>query len=357
MSRIAVIGGGIFGTVGALALESAGHKVTLFEKEKEILSRATENSQNRLHLGLHYPRDLDTARQSVLGFKSFQDRFGDAVDLTFPNFYALAATNSKTNREDFIQFAEIAKITIKEIDTKALGYLGANPIDYAGIWICNEGVIDIKILRSIILDELKQSKVEVMTRTEIKSARLNEEWCLEDQNNRRYEFDTVFRCTYGSDRIAIDGNSHSVRNYEYHKTAILNVKLNQPRFGFTIVDGDFLTILPDGKSERSLIYAPSISTLFRHEGRDYPKDWDSFTSAELDTFSKKLLERLSEWLPLIEVHQINRVMLAIRSIQPNVSKTDTRTSSIMRISNNFYDVWSGKIDHCVDLSKKMVELV
>lgn len=354
---MAVIGGGIFGTVGALALASAGHEVKLFEKERKILSKATENSQNRLHLGLHYPRDLDTARQSVLGFKSFQDRFKNAVDVTFPNYYALGATSSKTNREDFIKFAELAKITIKEIDPKTLRHIGANPSDYAGIWICNEGVIDINILRHQIVDELKQSKVELMTQTEIKRAWSAKNWVLEDQKNVKHEFDTVFRCTYGSDRIAINEKIHSVRNYEYHKTAILNVKLNQPRFGFTIVDGDFLTILPDGKSERSLIYAPSISTLFKYEGKEYPEDWDSLALKELDAFSKKLIKRLSEWLPLIEIEQINRTMLAVRSIQPNVSKTDSRTSSIFRIANNFYDIWSGKIDHCVDLSKKMVELI
>jgi glycine/D-amino acid oxidase-like deaminating enzyme len=357
LSQVAVIGGGIFGTVGALALASAGHRVTLFEREQQLLTKATQNSQNRLHLGLHYPRDLDTARQSVLGFQSFKDRYGEAVDLTFPNYYALAAKNSKTNRDDFIRFAEIANISIKEIDPKTLQYIGANPLDYAGIWLCNEGVIDIPLLRLQLINELRKSNVEVLTKTEILSAQLYDRWRLLDERSNSYTFDTVFRCTYGSDRIKVNDDPHPMRNYEYHKTAILNVQLNQPRFGFTIVDGDFLTVLPDGKSNRSLIYAPSISTLIRFEGEEYPAEWDTFSISDLNIFRDKLLKRLNDWLPSVEVQQINRIMLAIRSIQPNVSKTDSRTSSVIKKSNNFYDIWSGKIDHCVDLSNKMVELV
>ena len=72
--RIAVIGAGIFGSEIALKLRRHGYEVKLFEKSLNILSGATENSQNRRHLGLHYPRDLQTATQSVRGYDSFVNR-------------------------------------------------------------------------------------------------------------------------------------------------------------------------------------------------------------------------------------------------------------------------------------------
>jgi glycine/D-amino acid oxidase-like deaminating enzyme len=357
LSKIAVIGGGIFGSVGALSLAEAGHEVTLFEKESQILTKGTQNSQNRLHLGLHYPRDLETAKQSVSGFRSFLERFADSVDFNFPNYYALASRESRTNREDFLKFACDAEILIKEVEPRSLDYLGVRQTDYQGIWTCEEGVIDVPTLRKMIQNEIIQSNLRIQPNTEITKAIFGKGWTLVDQNQQSHVFDQVFRCTYGSDNIAIEKTNYIERNYEFHKTAILNVTLEQDRFGFTIVDGDFLTVLPEGKSPNSLIYAPSISTRLRHQGATYPAKWNDETPEYLDAFKDKILERLNNWLPEVNVNHVNKVMTAIRSIEPNVSQTDRRTSSIQEVAPNFYDIWSGKIDHCVDLSKRMVKLI
>ena len=47
---VAVIGGGIFGTLAALKLAEAGCRVTIFEAGGELLCGASLANQNRLHL-------------------------------------------------------------------------------------------------------------------------------------------------------------------------------------------------------------------------------------------------------------------------------------------------------------------
>ena len=116
--RIAVIGAGIFGCLTSIELAIQGHEVTLFEKNSDILYGATPNSQNRLHLGLLYPRDLGTARQSIEGFATFKSIFKDALNLEFPNYYALAKENSKVSVEEFKEFSKAAGIKIREISSK-----------------------------------------------------------------------------------------------------------------------------------------------------------------------------------------------------------------------------------------------
>jgi hypothetical protein len=37
--------------------------------------------------------------------------------------------------------------------------------------------------------------------------------------------------------------------------------------------------------------------------------------------------------------------------------TDRRTSSVTRISGNILDIWSGKIDHSVEISEVVLEKV
>ena len=100
MPKIAVIGGGLFGSVAAQKLSSAGHSDVIYEKRRKLLDVASANNTNRLHLGFHYPRDMATARQSSLSSASFEQAFSFAVRKDFDNYYALASEDSKTNLED-----------------------------------------------------------------------------------------------------------------------------------------------------------------------------------------------------------------------------------------------------------------
>ena len=67
--NVAIVGCGIFGAVTALRLSELGMKVDVFESNAGPLSGASYNNQNRLHLGFHYPRDHETAKQCIRGFE------------------------------------------------------------------------------------------------------------------------------------------------------------------------------------------------------------------------------------------------------------------------------------------------
>ena len=71
MKRIAVVGGGIFGTTAALYAARAGHTVHLFEKRPSLLREASGINQYRLHRGYHYPRSTDTALSALQAESSF----------------------------------------------------------------------------------------------------------------------------------------------------------------------------------------------------------------------------------------------------------------------------------------------
>ena len=67
----AIIGGGIFGCLCAIELSKLGKKVILLEQKESLMNGASSNNTNRLHLGYHYPRDLNTAQQCKKGFELF----------------------------------------------------------------------------------------------------------------------------------------------------------------------------------------------------------------------------------------------------------------------------------------------
>jgi hypothetical protein len=92
----------------------------------------------------------------------------------------------------------------------------------------------------------------------------------------------------------------------------------------------------------------------KHVGTEYPASWDLMKIDEFDSNTDKILEKFSDWLPKLSIsHKVDR-LIAVRSIEPNVQNTDKRRSSVTRVSKNIIDIWSGKIDHCVDIANQVM---
>lgn len=352
MSKVAVIGAGAFGVTIAIELANKGHSVLLFEKDGEILKGGTANSQNRLHLGLHYPRDLETAIQSKLGFIKFSKRYPLIVRNDFPNYYAIAAKGSRVNSKQFQEFALTAGISLRNLQSELPFGIAAKSID--GIWECDEGVIDIDKFREQLKNELKAQNVEIKKNIEItRIVKESTKWKLQISTGEEIgDFDYIVRATYGNDRIESLDVDLRQTEYEYHRTLILEVSSKCKTKGITIVDGDFLTLLPKGFSDNFLIYAPSLSVLDRHHGLA-PKNYWKDSDQDIHEAETALVERLYSWLPKFLINKIESRLMTTRSIQPNVSQTDKRVSEVKWLNSNIVEVWSGKIDHCIEIAEQI----
>ena len=71
--RVAVLGGGLQGCCAALALAERGVRVTVFDKNEALLSRAAVANEGKIHLGYMYAGDptLSTAKTMMAGALSF----------------------------------------------------------------------------------------------------------------------------------------------------------------------------------------------------------------------------------------------------------------------------------------------
>ena len=78
--RIAIIGAGWFGCHIGSELLNDGHKIKVFEKQKDIFLGASGNNQNRLHLGYHYPRSYVTREQSRNCFDKFKKFYPQLIN-------------------------------------------------------------------------------------------------------------------------------------------------------------------------------------------------------------------------------------------------------------------------------------
>jgi hypothetical protein len=126
---------------------------------------------------------------------------------------------------------------------------------------------------------------------------------------------------------------------------------NCPNIGITIVDGDFLTILPRGFSGQQLAYGPSISTRRKSQGVSVPLDWQAFTNQEKKDFQFDMHNRIGNWISEWDYNFTDEILETVRTIEPNVESTDRRTSKISHQTKGLIDVWAGKIDHCVEIAE------
>src|SRR5947207_9043112 len=105
--RVGVLGGGLQGCCIALALADRGVRVTLFDKNETLLSRAAIANEGKIHLGYMYAGDptLATAKTMMAGalaFAPFLERYlgrpARSFSLSVPATY-IVHRDSQVNAE------------------------------------------------------------------------------------------------------------------------------------------------------------------------------------------------------------------------------------------------------------------
>lgn len=144
--RIAIVGSGYFGCHSALICKELGHEIVIFEKEKDIFTGASGHSQNRFHLGFHYPRSDKTRNQIKSCNAEFLKRYGFAVKFFPSNIYAVA-------KDSCLDFGTYCKIYhAEQFDV-------VEPEEYdienvEGAISCGEGLVDTDLIIKYFKEKL-----------------------------------------------------------------------------------------------------------------------------------------------------------------------------------------------------------
>jgi hypothetical protein len=374
--KVLVIGAGLFGADVAILLAQNGFDVTVVEKKVKILDGTTGSSLLRVHSGLHYPRHFDTAQQSMLGFNLFKDKYKEFIYDSFPNFYAIANLNSKTSVEQFEHFANKLGFPYEKCEDDIDPNLRLNKKKISSIYKVNEGVVNIPKLRTYFMETFKLLTVNLLTDSEvvnIEKSKFGSNWLItvksliKGKNNSNYY--EIFKEEYD---YVIDA-THSINNYlnsikkqldnEFQITHMLNIDFNSSPFGLTILDGNFLSILPlvdDGKILATL-YAPLPSVRSRHVGNGAPLEWLNTPNLQnlfsLGEAELQILNAADEWLPGLSSSKVVSAKTGIRVIESNVTDTDKRQSSVKIIALGLYSIGSTKLDHCIEISEQLLKLI
>jgi hypothetical protein len=344
--------------MAALRLARANCDVTVYERLPEILSGASFNNQNRLHLGFHYPRDVETARQCVRGFTRFKESFHEAILGDFPNAYFIASQGSHVSPDDYLAFCEGLQLPYEVVD---IGGFEPRVLRVDLGLLVDEVVYDCQTLRTVLSRRLSESSAKVQVSVEVESVRRTSSGFMLDIDGLSVgPYDAIVNCTYSDINRFANELGHEVPLREFEYTMVPVLEWNEDPVGITIMDGPFMTILPFGHTNRFLLYHVEHTVLAREVGHHLDRAWldpgDS-PGAQLDRdkFLESILGACREYVPSLASAKPVGFLQGPRVVLANRGMTDARPSIVEAPEPGYVSVFAGKIDHCVWVADEVAE--
>lgn len=348
-----VIGGGFYGCMLSLALKKIFDQVILVEKEDQILTKASYYNQARIHNGYHYPRSFITALSSHLNYQRFCLNFKKAVDSSYTMIYAIASNNSKVSSRQFVRFCKQIGSPVKSSSLKITKLFNKTFIE--DVFDVEENVFNAGKLRKILENKLLKAKVKVILGSEVHSiSKLSSNSSYLHLTKRKSILaNQVFLSTYSQINTFLKNSNLPLLPLKYELTEMPLVKLPEPlkKYGLTIMDGPFFSILPfpDKKlhSIHHVRYTPHYSfTGTYHEGGEEEDKESRFPL---------IIKDACRFLPLLSQTEYKDSFFQVKTILESSDATDGRPILYRRDYDikNFHVILGGKIDNAYDIVEKL----
>ena len=343
-TKIAVVGGGIFGCTTAWMLAKEGYGVDLHEKNDDIISQASNINQYRLHRGYHYPRSKETARQSIWGETSFLREYGDAIiNGGVEHYYCIAKEDSLVTAEQYKTFLDDMNLDYKE---KKLDFIHKNVVDL--VVQVKEFLFDSNKLRKICWDKLKKYNVNVNLDTEYTGPSMH---------------DYVINSTYSNSNKLIPLDKQKDYQFELCEKPVIKLPEQYKNKSVVIMDGPFMCIDPLGDTDYHVMGNVVHAIHSTNVGKfpEYDLKFDELLNKGIIknpsiTNIDKFIESAKKFFVDMDKAEHIGSMYTFRTVLPNKDKDDARPTLVEKIDDTF-TLFSGKIGTCVDAVDQILEII
>lgn len=322
MSKIKIIGAGIFGCAIAYELSRVGHQVTIYEKSSDIMTAASKHNHNRIHFGYHYPRSVETAKQSLDGMLSFMINHNNAIVSKFPNYYMIANHDSNVTSKQYKNFCNKVGINYR-IDNTHL----VNNTYIDETFATDEIVFDFHTVQQNMYNMLN-GKVDIKFNTEF------------DGNTN--DCDYVINTTYANLNEVNSMLGIPKIPIRYQDVIIPVFRYEHQPFGLTIMDGPFCSVMPQGKNECNfLLYHVKHSVISEADSKSKLN-----LDVDVDTYIETIYKESKKYYPFLKNVKHLDYYRTIRALP--VNDNDARITEIFKHPENpnVISVLSGKVTTC-----------
>src|SRR5256885_4561811 len=342
MARVAVVGGGLFGTTAAIHVARRGHTVHLFERKSDLLQSASTINQYRIHRGYHYPRSPETTQSCLAGVGLFVDEYRDAVMSDSRHLYGIAREESKTSLKEFLHHCEVHKLAYRPVAVPEL----INP-DRADAVEVVEDSLDPGALISLVKKKLAESGVEVQLNASVDRA-------IADQ------FDRIVLAAYASNNSVLAAISQARDTYQFEvcEKPVVSLPASFGRTDIVIMDGPFMSVAPFGRSDMyalgHVVHAIHATNIGLEP--DIPVSLrpylDNGIVRDLQfTRFPEFVEAGAHFIPAIaDARQVGS-MYTVRTVLPYRDATDERPTLVSTIDEKIIQIFSGKLGNCVEAAR------
>lgn len=346
MSRVTVVGAGVYGCLTALELSRAGFKVTLVDRQAKILQGASRANQGRLHRGYHYPRSPETMEAAQRNYELWHRQYPTVLQRATTHAYALATDSRLT----WDQYLEACRAVGLEANGSRFAYYPELRHIHGLIYV-EEAFVNFDLLEDILIHELFQAGV-----------RFKANYPASAVDASAYP---VVDCTYGRLR---DLPVPTV----YEITELVVVKLPSPweNRSLVVMDGPFGVSIDPTPWNQSLHHLYHVDRSVRSRVRSSSPYTTRQTIEDMAThyavdrgpiqFAKSAFRSIvregSYYVPDLKQAEYIESLFTIRAVRADTAATDARPSEVWDMSPHDISVLGGKIGDAIETATRVASM-
>lgn len=246
--KIAIIGGGFYGCYLACKISEYYPKIqiSIYEKNNKLLLESAINNQYRLHQGFHYPRSIETIRQTKSGFKQFCKQFRKFIYFPKKNYY-LIHKKSNVSLKEYCQIYKKIKLKFKNLSLKRISFLKDNS-QYSGAIKVSEGIINLSRLYKYINKKIfSNKKIKIYYNSNVSGINKIDGTIFTKKEVGPYNL--IINSSYVDLNLGLK-NKFKVK---YELASLIHIKnYLGADYAITIMDGNFVSVYPINKKTTTL---------------------------------------------------------------------------------------------------------
>jgi hypothetical protein len=344
---VGIVGAGIFGLSCAFELDR-DFDVVVFEQQDGVLRGATYANHNRHHYGFHYPRSAETALQCLASRESFEGTYGDCLAMDFPNYYCVAAANSRTSPEQYLAFCDRVGIQYRE------EWPAGEVLNRERIALClrvREGIYDYEDLRRMVLARLAHcAHVRVECGHKVVGGRLTpggeKVLTIENAQGRQERtFDCVINAMYADHNRFCEWFGFERKLFQFNLQELDVIELpGVGPLGVTVQDGPFPSFLPLGRTRQCLLAHVIASQLKREISKDSVPLLHRVMHIESNW--ENVQRVCAEYVPILNECRYVKSLFVDRVVDATRLDDDARLTDIVSHGQGCWSVFAAKIITC-----------